>query len=204
MTTHGTLYGLVLAGGRSSRMGQDKSRLCWFGRPLYQHMVSLLTSAGIDQVLISGSGFSGVSGFSGFSGFSSEDTVIEDVVPGRGPISGIHAALQRLQDGDRLLVIPVDMPLVPAEAIRILGDQQRACCFEGFNLPVMLPVTTELRQAVESSITSDNPRDYALWRLHQLSGGQTLSLPLSMADLFVNANTPEDWRDLVNKEIVQK
>ncbi|WP_257283146.1 molybdenum cofactor guanylyltransferase [Endozoicomonas sp. SESOKO1] len=193
MTPHGTLYGLVLAGGRSSRMGQDKSRLSWFGRPLYQHMVSLLIRAGIGQVLISGSGFS-----------SDDDAVIDDVVPGRGPISGIHAALQRLQDGDRLLVIPVDMPLVPADAIRILGDQQRACCFEGFNLPVMLPVTTELRQAVERSIASDNPKDYALWRLHQLSGGQTLSLPLSMADLFVNANTPEDWRDLVNKEIVQK
>ncbi|WP_257294766.1 NTP transferase domain-containing protein [Endozoicomonas sp. YOMI1] len=93
MTAHGTLYGL---GGRSSRMGQDKSRLNWCCKPLYLHRVSLLARAGIDQVLISGSGFA------------------------------------------------------------------------GFNLPVMLPVNSELRQAVESSIASDNPKDYALWRLHQL------------------------------------
>ncbi|USE37910.1 molybdenum cofactor guanylyltransferase [Endozoicomonas sp. SCSIO W0465] len=192
MTAHGTLYGLVLAGGRSSRMGQDKSRMSWFGKPLYQHMASLLTQAGIDQVLISG------------SGFSINDSVIEDVVPGRGPVSGIHSALKRLHNGDRLLVIPVDMPLIPADAIRILGDQQRVCCFEGFNLPVVLPVTTELRQAVDTSIASDNPGDYALWRLYQRSGGQTIPLPLAMADLFVNANTPGDWCDLVNKEVVQK
>ncbi|WP_163371030.1 molybdenum cofactor guanylyltransferase [Endozoicomonas acroporae] len=191
MTAHSTLYGLVLAGGRSSRMGQDKSRLNWCGKPLYRHIAALLARAGIDQVLISG------------SGFAPDDSVIADVVPGRGPLSGIHAALQRLQDGDRLLVIPVDMPLVPADAIRTLGEQQQACCFAGFNLPMILPVTSKLRQAVERSITSDNPRDYALWRLHQLSGGQTLVLPSSMADLFVNVNTPEDWHNLVNKAVVQ-
>ncbi len=192
MTAHGALYGLVLAGGRSSRMGQDKSQLSWDGKPLYRHMMSLLTQAGVDKVLISG------------SGFSIDDSVIEDVVPGRGPISGIHAALKRLQDGDRLLVIPVDMPLVPAKAIQILGGQQQACCFKGFNLPMILPVTIELRQAVETSIKSDNPRDYALWRLQQHLDGQAIPLPSSMADLFVNANTPEDWRDLVKKEVAKK
>ncbi|WP_419534820.1 molybdenum cofactor guanylyltransferase [Endozoicomonas sp.] len=200
MTAHGALYGLVLAGGRSSRMGQDKSRLSWLGKPLYQHMASLLAQAGIGNVLISGSGFAGevsVNEHGPTDGSAIES--IEDVVPGRGPLSGIHATFQHLQDGDRLLVIPVDMPLVPADAIRMLCDHQQPCCFEGFNLPVVLPVNAESRQMVEKAIQSDNPKDYALWRLHQQLGGEAMPLPFSMEDLFVNANTPEDWRDLVDR-----
>lgn len=192
MTAHGTLYGLVLAGGRSSRMGQDKSRLSWHGQPLYRHMASLLAQAGVGNVLISGAGF---------SGDGSELSSIEDVIPGRGPLSGIHATFQHLQDGDRLLVIPVDMPLVSVEAIRMLCDHHHPypCCFSGFNLPVILPVTAGSRSVVEQSIKSDNPGDYALWRLYQQLGGQTLPLPSAMTHRFVNANTPEDWRDLVDR-----
>ncbi|MFK0571799.1 molybdenum cofactor guanylyltransferase [Endozoicomonas sp.] len=200
MTGHSKLYGLVLAGGRSSRMGQDKSRLSWYGRPLYQHMISLLTSAGIDHVLVSGSGFAKGKADSG-STLGAEFLVesIGDIFPDRGPLSGLHATVQQLHDGDRLLVIPVDMPLVPAEAIRRLCDQQQACCFEGFNLPVVLPVSSNLRQVIERAIQSDNPKDYALWRLYQQLGGQTIPLPPAMADYFDNANTPEDWRHLMTK-----
>lgn len=49
--------GVVLAGGRSSRMGSDKALLNWQGRPLIEHMRALRLSAGAGQVL-----FSGISG----------------------------------------------------------------------------------------------------------------------------------------------
>ena len=178
----GKLVGLVLAGGHSLRMGQDKSRLNWQGQPLYQHMVSLLGRAGIDRVLLSGSGFS--------SG-------VADILPGKGPLSGIHAAFAELEDDDRLFVIPVDMPLLPVKAIRWLCTEPSCCCFEGYNLPVLLALTRETRMLLERAIRSENPKDFALWRWYRQIGVKTLSLPASMEEKFINVNTPKDWQTLI-------
>lgn len=186
MTKLGTLHGLVLAGGRSSRMGTDKTRLLWQGKPLFRHMAELLSNTGIRQVMISGQGFTG-------------ENSVADIIPQRGPLSGIHAALQRLPSGDRLLVCPVDMPLLPLVAIRLLGMQSVLCCFEGFTLPLLLPVNASARTAIDRAIHSDNTKDYALWRLYQQLDGQTIPLPQAMTDYFENANTPEDWRHLMTK-----
>ncbi len=183
----GKLYGLVLAGGRSSRMGQDKARLCWHGQPLYRHIISLLTQAGVDHVLLSGSGFA--------KELTDRAVIcLDDVFPGRGPLGGIHAAVGYLNDNDRLLAIPVDMPLMPVGAIKTLARQQQTCSFSGFNLPVLLHVTKESRQVINRLVNSDDRKNYALWRLLQQLGSQ--SLPTTMADYFVNANTPEQWHEL--------
>ena len=112
-------------------------------------MVSLLGRAGIDRVLLSGSGF--VSG-------------VTDILLGKGPLSGIHAAFAELEDDDRLFVIPVDMPLLPVKAIRWLCSEPSCCCFKGYNLPVLLALNHETRVLLERAIRSDNSKDFALWR----------------------------------------
>ena len=49
--------GIVLAGGRSSRMGTSKALLRYKDRPLIEHMQNLLHQAGLDDVYISGPSF---------------------------------------------------------------------------------------------------------------------------------------------------
>ena len=173
--------GLILAGGQSSRMGQDKSQLLWNGVPLYQHMAGLLDQAGINRIMISSNHLQGAN-------------VIADKVPERGPLSGIHAALRQISDGQYLIVVPVDMPLLPVEAIRQLSQEEHTCFYQDFTLPMLLSVTPGLRQQVECSIHSPNRRDYSLWKLHQAMQGQTLIMPESMLTAFGNANTPDDWQ----------
>lgn len=188
ITGPGSLTGLVLAGGHSSRMGRDKSQLLWQGKPLFQHMVSLLEKSGMDRVLISGSGFG-----------ASETASVPDRIPGRGPLSGIHAVLPELDDGDRLVVVPVDMPLLPESALRLLAREHRVCHFRDYSLPLLLVVGDALREAVEQAIESDHPKDYALWRLHQKLDGGMIPLPEPLACAFGNANTPEDWRSCIKQ-----
>ena len=48
-----TLIGLVLAGGQSRRMGQDKALMRYQGSTLIERASSLLKAAGCDEVLIS-------------------------------------------------------------------------------------------------------------------------------------------------------
>ena len=152
----------------------------WGGIPLYQHMMALLDQAGVSRIMVSGEGYGSHS--------------IADELPGRGPLSGIHAALSKLDDGERLLVVPVDMPLLPVEALAILADQQQPCCFEGYTLPMLLPVTPMLRQWIIECINSQDHRNYSIWRLHRNLQGTTLPLPDHLVKGFSNANTPEDWQ----------
>lgn len=168
-------------------MGENKAHLKWDGVPLYQHMMSLLGQAGISRVMVSGDRCGSYS--------------VPDELPGRGPLSGIHGVLSGLEDGERLLIVPVDMPLLPVESLNILSQQQYPCCFDGYTLPMLLPVTPLLRQRVAESINSPEPRNYSLWRLHRHIQGVTIPLPEELKSGFCNANTPEDWHQcLVRKQ----
>ena len=100
----------VLAGGRSSRMGQDKALVPLRGQPLVEHGLGILRDAGT-QPRIAGGGQS----------FASFAPVIDDEPSeaGGGPLSGICSALNQ-STASYGLFLPVDMPLVPAGLITCL------------------------------------------------------------------------------------
>ncbi len=109
------VLGLVLAGGRSTRMGQDKGLLQWHGKPQREYLVDLLESAGLatyiscrpDQV-------------TELSGFK----LIVDQVEGQGPLGAIHAAF--LQHPDfAWLVVACDMPLLDLQTVKFLLENRR-------------------------------------------------------------------------------
>ncbi|WP_281646901.1 molybdenum cofactor guanylyltransferase [Parendozoicomonas sp. Alg238-R29] len=180
--------GVVLASGQSSRMGEDKAMLLWGEKPLYQHMGETLKAAGADNVLVNRPGLSSNS--------------IVDIYPGRGPLSGIHAVLKVCQT-PALIIIPVDMPLLRPEHLTKLVcefDGCRPVQYQNYSLPLLLPVNKEVLQAVEVAITSDNRRDYALWRLFEKLGGVSLPKPDNHQDCFSNTNTPEEWKACLNGE----
>jgi len=176
-----TIHGLLLAGGQSSRMGNDKSLLLWNGKPLYQLMLKKLTSTGLTNSFISSNSLKG-------------DNIIHDDVPQKGPLSGIHAALKHLSDDSYLLVVPVDMPLLPTEALQTLVNEQQTCHYAGYSLPLLLQITPQLRQCVDRHIHSDHRRDYSLKALCKGVPSKTLPLPDGMIGDFLNANTPDEWQ----------
>ncbi|MFZ5657118.1 MAG: molybdenum cofactor guanylyltransferase, partial [Pseudomonadota bacterium] len=88
---------ILLAGGRSTRMGRDKALLAWQGRPLIDHMLDRLREAGASRVHVSGDrpAYGGIA----------------DAWPGRGPVAGIASVLPACGDGP-VVVVPVDLPLL--------------------------------------------------------------------------------------------
>ena len=103
---HKPLSGIVLAGGKSRRMGQDKAGLVLGGKTLLQRQVDKLRALGIEDIMLSGAGCPALPGV----------RVIPDELPGNGPLGGLHACLRCAKE-DACLVLSVDAPLIPAAAL---------------------------------------------------------------------------------------
>ena len=113
--TPAPLYGLVLAGGRSRRMGQDKTSLAWAGTTLREHQVQLL-SHHLDPVFLScrpdqTADFAGIA------------PLIPDQGSSIGPMSGLLAAWSA-HPAVAWLVIPVDMPYLTARELDLLIERR--------------------------------------------------------------------------------
>lgn len=148
-----TLIGLVLAGGQSRRMGQDKALMRYQGRTLIDNASLLLQSASCDKVLISRNA----------PGF------LNDKIEDAGPLSGVHAVLDALsQSGNHngnpceLLVLPVDMPQMTPELLRILvsrgREAEKACYVEKRFLPFYLPVTQDTKALLANYLVEQSKR----------------------------------------------
>ena len=148
-----TLIGLVLAGGQSRRMGQDKALMRYQGRTLIDNASLLLQAASCDKVLISRN----TPGF------------LNDKIEDAGPLSGVHAVLDALSQSDNhngnpceLLVLPVDMPQMTPELLRILvsrgREAEKACYVEKRFLPFYLPVTQKTKALLANYLVEQKKR----------------------------------------------
>lgn len=172
--------GVVLAGGRSSRMGSDKALLEWQGQPLLQHMQGLLHTAGAGRVVVSG------------------DYPGDDIVPDRirdiGPLGGVASVAEALPDGV-LLLVPVDMPLLTPALLATLADADGDCvCFAEYMLPMRLRLDGRARAWLRQVPTRPSP-ERSMHALHAALDGSWLAVDGS--DRLVNCNTPGQWQELV-------
>jgi molybdopterin-guanine dinucleotide biosynthesis protein A len=94
--------GYVLAGGKSSRMGQDKALLELAGKPLVQRAVEKLRRVCAEVSIVENQAELGIYA-----------PVVRDLHEGCGPLGGIEAALLHSAK-DWNLFMAVDMPFLPA------------------------------------------------------------------------------------------
>jgi len=96
------LTGIILAGGASRRMGQDKAFLDLGGRPLISLVSGRLRAISDEVLVVADSG-------DRYAHFA--DRCVADVFSGVGTLGGIHAGLQAATH-DRALVVGCDMPFL--------------------------------------------------------------------------------------------
>jgi len=107
------LSAFILAGGKSTRMGQDKAFLKVEGMTLLERALAL-AGAVTSRVWIVGDA----------AKFSSAGNVVEDVYPDRGPLGGIHAALC-VTETEFNLMLAVDLPFLDARFLQYLVTEAR-------------------------------------------------------------------------------
>jgi molybdenum cofactor guanylyltransferase len=171
---------LILAGGRSTRMGVDKAALAWRGRPLLDHLVDLLSAAGAGAVHIAGR--------------QPDGRGIADRWPDLGPLGGLASTLPAIDDGP-LLVLPVDLPLLDTAALRPLlaAAPTPALRYTGEVLPLRLWLDARCRATVERLVQGE-PGRRSLQALFRQLDGSELEAAAATRRALLNCNTPDDWQ----------
>ncbi len=118
MNKPGVLNGLVLTGGRSTRMGQDKSRLVYHEKPQREHLTDLLRPF-CDAVYWS------VNAGQAAELLLTEQPLIVDAFDIPGPLNGILSAF-RHAPGATWLVVACDMPLLSEASLTALVNGRDA------------------------------------------------------------------------------
>jgi len=211
--------GVVLAGGLSSRMGQDKAQLKRqykatspaenSAHSMLDFSKQLLADAGIKDIVISG-----------------DNHQIPDRVAHAGPVGGIYSVLahypEHLQP-KALLILPVDLPLMTATALselRLKGELSHKATFfrdsqkNMHHIPLYLPNNAFLNMFLlqafhrgklltNSTISNTNnetkknksgPSVRAM--LEQVPHQAIASLN---SQVLFNTNTPEQWQQAQQK-----
>lgn len=104
---------IILAGGRSSRMGTDKSDLVYRKQTFLEIQIGKGRQLGIEDILVSG-----------YRGLECPVPVVMDRLKERGPLGGLEACLRRIRNG-RSLVLSVDTPLVSVRELQELIQKDR-------------------------------------------------------------------------------
>jgi len=95
---------IVLAGGQSKRMGRDKAALSWEQGDILSSLVARLLPLSDDVVVVSNT----------VRKIPEPARQVADIIPGKGPLSGIHAGLMYARH-ELVFVTACDVPfLVPA------------------------------------------------------------------------------------------
>lgn len=170
---------LILAGGRSRRMGTDKARLPMANSTLLDWQRERLAALGL------GVWHSGPGG-------------IVDTWPDfRGPLAGLYSALLQRPEVSFWLLVPVDMPALPVERLSALlhhvQTESVPVAYHNAPLPLAVPATATLRETLAIWLNqADGPRSLRALMSH--FNGRWLAEPLDEHDRL-NLNTPEDWAD---------
>lgn len=165
------IAGIVLAGGQSSRMGSNKALLPYRGRPLVEHMKALLLQAGCDTVYIGGK----VPGYDGIADKSPHDGPGRAIADLMAHFHGRHNAL---------LFVPVDMPLLTPDILKVLIKAGGNAHFRDHQFPTLLKTCAA------------PPAGRSVFAVLEAVKTAAIDFPAGQESAFANINTKEQWEAL--------
>lgn len=184
--------GVVLAGGKSSRMGTDKALLAIDNLSMLDRSKALLEEVGAAKVVVCRNEFSA--------------GLLPDIYPAQGPLSGIHAAI--FETELPILVIPVDMPLLESEALSLILKaglaSQSVCHYQHHPLPIFIPNTKETRSYLEQTLSCHSGDKSKVSIKRFLSCLGSVALTPTKEQSLANANTPEQWQHYLTLNRIQR
>ena len=188
---------LLLMGGKSSRMGQDKAQLLLGGQPIWKKIAQELSACG--RLYLSVSQTCDEKALEGYP-------IIRDVVPDCGVMGGLYSAFQAIEE-DLLFACACDMPFVNRRFVQWMRnrweeEEQKGrqwdgivvCGDDGKTHATAALYHRRLQGKLEENVRKKRLRMHTFVR----EEANLLLLPMeevtSFSRCFQNINTPEDYR----------
>ncbi len=218
------MVGILLAGGKSTRMQTDKALLPWAESDLltsqYQKLKSILVDD-CDKIYV--------------SGFRPGFNYVADIQPELGPLEGVRSVCRQLQNlQTSILVMPVDMPLISDSVLqyfvrqfhRISSVHNKSALnpdnstnsndknlkidlkqttvnkfllkFKNYELPIIYSNAEMLLEAIEH-LKKQKHKKLSFKELGFYFQNIQIQNPQLNTDIFLNTNTMEDWNAALSK-----
>lgn len=190
------ITGIILSGGKSSRLGQEKGLADFNGKPLIQYAIDILKPV-CDNILISANHH-----LDEYASFGYE--VVEDQQKGIGPMGGLITCLKKSSTRYNF-VLSCDTPFVPAELfthlLNTIENFQLAIPRHSGNFiePLCSVYSTNVIWQMQHFIEN---RNYKLYDFIEEASTKFVSindqLPFYHEEMFVNMNTQKDIQNKSN------
>ncbi len=185
-----TLTAVLFAGGESRRMGTDKAMLVLKGEPLWARQIRILRALRPEKIMISARNKP--------SWCPSDVEVVLDEPPSRGPLSGLAAALEKIQT-THLLAFAVDLPRMTSAHLRKLWSlsqsrvgvvPQNGKFFEPLCAIYPIESIHLIKQALLNNDVSLHSFIRTLTAQEQV---RFYTVAKSEKAIYQNINTPDQW-----------
>ena len=185
------ITGVVLAGGKSSRMKTDKALIKYQNITLLEHQINLLKTV-FDKVIISAN----TQEYS-FTGTA----IINDDEKSKGPIGGILSALKNTET-EYIFILSVDMPFINKDLIQELIKDVSTYdiaipVYNGKYEPTCAVYSKKCISIIETQIRSKNNK---LIDFINICNAKFIDInsnsELYSDKIFTNLNTPEELKAL--------
>ena len=192
--------GIVLCGGRSTRMASPKAMLPFGSETMLQRVVRLLGSVVSPIVVVAAAD-------QPLPSLPDSAILTRDERPDRGPLEGLRAGLKALPStADAAYVTSCDVPLlVPEFVVRMLeladGYDAAVVEIDGFAHPLSAVYRRSTLSHVESLLAQDRRRPVYLFdavRTRRVSQDEMKAVDPDLLTLR-NLNTPEDYRQALER-----
>ncbi len=174
--------GLVLVGGKSTRMGQDKSELDYFGKPQKEVAKELLEINNLET-------------FYSVQNSSEKEDEISDKFLNLGPFGGICSAFQK-DPNAAWFVLATDVPFVTEDIIKLVlkhrNPTKSATAIKGKNKDFLEPLITIYEPKAYPILLQYLAQGYSCPRKMLINSDVEI---VEVDDDFIrNINTPEEFR----------
>jgi FdhD protein len=202
-TREPAISAVVLAGGRSKRLGKDKALLMLNGQPLLARTVQTVAALSDDLIVVTNHPVS-------HGAAASPARMVPDEVPGVGSLMGLYSGLKACRH-PRAIVVACDMPFLSITVLRYMASLADECdavvprqgkWFE----PLHAVYGRTCLPAIEEALARGQRQIISFFDDVQVRyvDGHELEAVDPRHQSFLNVNTDQDWKRIVRHAEVDR
>ena len=186
-----TISGIVLAGGKSRRMGRDKAFLALGGRSLIEIVLERVRAVAAEVIVVTNTP-------QWYAHLAAR--LVTDIYPGVGALGGIHAGLTAARH-DCALVVGCDMPFLNPSLLAYLASlaphyDAVVPQVDGMFEPLHAIYSHSCLPLIEAQMSTTQRQAFSFYPLARVRYVERKELARFDPELLSlrNANTPQEWQ----------